>query len=44
MSVYEEFVGKGVFQERRPNLTGGGLIRSAGGWEGLKDLKKENVY
>ena len=26
------------------DLTGGGLLRSAGGWEGVKVLKEEKVY
>jgi putative transposase len=42
--AYREFVEKGVGQGRRPELTGGGLIRSAGGWEGVKALKREKVY
>jgi putative transposase len=42
--AYEEFVEEGIAQGRRPDLTGGGLIRSAGGWEGVKALRKEKVY
>jgi putative transposase len=26
------------------DLTGGGLLRSAGGWEGVKALREEKVY
>jgi putative transposase len=33
---YREFVEKGVGQGRRADLTGGGLIRSLGGWSALK--------
>ncbi|MBN1382484.1 MAG: transposase [Deltaproteobacteria bacterium] len=33
---YRNYVGEGIDQGRRQDLTGGGLIRSAGGWEGLK--------
>ena len=29
---------------RRKDLTGGGLLRSAGGWEGVKALRDEKVY
>ena len=29
---------------KRPELTGGGLVRSAGGWSALKTLRKANVY
>ncbi len=42
--AYQEFVGKGMGQGRRQELTGGGLIRSAGGWEAVRALKKEKVY
>jgi putative transposase len=31
---YRRFVEKGINQGRRDDLTGGGLIRSAGGWSG----------
>ena len=37
---YRNFVFKGISQGRRPELTGGGLIRSAGGWTAAKALKK----
>lgn len=41
---YKEFINEGFSQGRRPELVGGGLIRSAGGWEGVKALReaKEN--
>jgi putative transposase len=42
--AYREFVEKGIRKGRRQDLTGGGLIRSAGGWEGVKALKREKVY
>jgi len=42
--AYRKFVEKGVEQGKRHDLTGGGLIRSAGGWEAVKALKKEKVY
>jgi REP element-mobilizing transposase RayT len=42
--VYRSFVEKGVGQGRRQDLTGGGLLRSAGGWEGVKSLRQNNVY
>jgi len=41
---YRKFVEKGLEQGRRPDLTGGGLLRSAGGWEAVRVLKKENIY
>jgi len=35
---YNAYVGKGVETGRRPELTGGGLIRSVGGWTRAKEL------
>lgn len=40
---YSAFVEEGVSQGKKPELTGGGLIRSAGGWSGLKELRKMQV-
>ena len=40
-SAYRSFVEKAVAVGRRPELTGGGLIRSVGGWGALKSLGKE---
>jgi len=37
---YKEFVSEGAAQGRRQGLTGGGLVRSAGGWEAVKKLTK----
>ena len=36
---YLEFVKKGVAAGRRPDLTGGGLVRSAGGWSALRAMR-----
>jgi REP element-mobilizing transposase RayT len=41
---YREFVKKGVIQGRRPELVGGGLIRSIGGWQAFKTLSKAGVH
>jgi putative transposase len=41
--AYRSFVEKGVGQGRRQDLTGGGLLRSAGGWEGVKALRQTKV-
>jgi hypothetical protein len=41
---YLEFVAEGVSQGRRPDLIGGGLIRSAGGWSAVKALRKRGGY
>jgi len=37
---YRQFVAEGIPQGRRPDLSGGGLRRSAGGWEGLAALRR----
>lgn len=36
---YVSYVSEGVGEERRPELVGGGLLRSVGGWKGLKELR-----
>jgi len=42
--TYRQFVEQGIEQGRRNDLAGGGLIRSAGGWEGLKQKREEGQY
>jgi len=42
--AYRAFVEQGIDQGRRHDLAGGGLIRSAGGWDGLKLKIKEGNY
>ncbi len=37
---YLLFVSKGIEEGKKPELTGGGLIRSVGGWKRLKDLRE----
>jgi len=41
---YLEFVGKGISIGKRSDLTGGGLIRSAGGWTALTQLRREKNF
>ena len=41
---YREFMTKGVSAGRRPDLVGGGLVRSMGGWAAVKALRKAKVY
>ncbi|MGD9413179.1 MAG: transposase [Desulfobacterales bacterium] len=41
--AYQQFVKEGVSQGRRPDLTGGGLLRSVGGWRALSELRDEAV-
>ena len=38
--AYRRFVDKGIGMGRQPNLVGGGLIRSAGGWSEIKALRR----
>ena len=40
---YEQFVREGVSQGRRPELVGGGLIRSVGGWSQVLSLKRRGI-
>ena len=41
---YESFVKKGFSQGRKNELTGGGLIRSLGGWIEARDILKSGVH
>jgi len=41
---YRAFVQKGVSQGSRSDLMGGGLIRSSGGWAGVKAKRKAKVF
>ena len=41
---YKLFVKKGIQDGRRPELTGGGLIRSSGGWYAIKVLRREKIH
>jgi putative transposase len=42
--AYRIFVEVGITEGKRQDLTGGGLVRSAGGWEGVKGLREEKIY
>lgn len=41
---YRSFVEKGLQQGRRKDLTGGGLLRSAGGWLNVKTLRNAKIF
>ena len=41
---YRDFVKKGIAQGRRPDLIGGGLVRSAGGWSVLVSMRQAKNY
>ena len=42
--AYKAFVEKGVLQGKRKDLTGGGLVRSAGGWTAVKALRAAKIF
>ena len=39
-TAYISYVSQGIELGRRPELVGGGLLRSVGGWKGLEELRK----
>jgi len=41
---YRAYVKKGITMGKRTDLIGGGLVRSAGGWESLKGFRKIKAY
>jgi len=41
---YNAFVKKGIVKGKRPDLIGGGLIRSAGGWSAIKAQRIAKIY
>jgi hypothetical protein len=41
---YQAYLQEGVGQGRRPELVGGGLIRSAGGWSSVKSLRAKGIH
>jgi REP-associated tyrosine transposase len=41
---YHAFVERGILIGRQPELTGGGLIRSVGGWHALKTMRRMDVH
>ncbi len=41
---YRSFLEKGIQLGRRKDLTGGGLLRSAGGWLNVKMLREAKIY
>ena len=41
--IYQAFVEKGIEEKKRADLTGGGLLRSQGGWEALKGHRKVRI-
>jgi REP element-mobilizing transposase RayT len=41
---YREFTGRGIVLGRQPELVGGGLVRSVGGWSAVRSLRKSGVF
>jgi len=41
---YKSFLAKGLDQGRRDDLTGGGLVRSVGGWKNVKALRRAKLW
>jgi hypothetical protein len=41
---YRDFVEKGIGRGRNPELTGGGLLRSIGGWGVLKSMRRMKIH
>jgi hypothetical protein len=41
---YQAYVATRIVLGRRPELVGGGLLRSSGGWAGLKALSKARIH
>ena len=41
---YRNFVKKGIAQGKRPDLVGGGLVRSVGGWSALISMRRAENY
>jgi REP element-mobilizing transposase RayT len=39
-NAYQEYVREGIEKGKRPELVGGGLIRSLGGWKAIENLQK----
>lgn len=42
--AYKAFVEKGILEGKRQDLTGGGLVRSAGGWAAVKALRSAKIF
>jgi putative transposase len=41
---YHDFMKEGVSMGKRPELTGGGLVRSVGGWLNLMEMRRAKVF
>ncbi|NWG01655.1 MAG: hypothetical protein HXY44_02215 [Syntrophaceae bacterium] len=43
MKKYEQYVREGIWQGKRPELVGGGLIRSLGGWSQVLSIRRKGT-
>ena len=43
-SKYHDFIKEGISMGKRPDLTGGGLVRSIGGWLNLIEMRRAKVF
>jgi hypothetical protein len=43
LRAYRAFVAEGVSQGRRPELTGGGMVRSLGGWAEVRSIRSQKT-
>lgn len=41
---YRDYLVKGIEMGRQPELIGGGLVRSAGGWSAVRSLRKAGIF
>ena len=41
---YKAYVSEGTEMGERPDLTGGGLVRSSGGWSVIEQVRKANIH
>lgn len=39
--AYRQYVKEGIAQGNRPELTGGGLVRSLGGWSEVLSMRRD---
>jgi len=44
VSSYREFIKSGIDQKEKVDFLGGGLVRSAGGWSSLVNMKRKKDY
>jgi REP element-mobilizing transposase RayT len=42
--TYYAFIEKGIAHGKRPDLVGGGLIRSMGGWKAIQSLRNSQIH